>query len=254
MSSSIEAFLLSGLFEPLLAHLPLADVAADGFSIRWWIDFLLHLDDKLKELIRDYGLWTHLILFAVIFCETGLVVTPFLPGDSLLFAAGAFAADGSLRIGWLIPLFIVAAVLGDTVNYWAGKWFGEHAFTGRIPFLNKKHLDEAHAFFEKWGGISIILARFMPIVRTFAPFVAGIGSMNYRTFIAYNIGGAVVWVVPLVLAGYQFGQLEIVKENFELVILGILFISVLPMVVKIGLDRFGKKKADAIPAAPVEGT
>ena len=156
--------------------------------------------------------------------------TPFLPGDSLLFAAGAFAADRSLRIEWLIPLLIIAAILGDTVNYWMGHWFGEHAFSGRIPLLKRDYLDKTHRFFEKYGGKAIILARFVPIVRTGVPFVAGMGSMNYRLFLLYNVVGGVIWVVPIVMLGWKFGQMEIVQKNFELVVVGIVGLSVLPMV------------------------
>lgn len=208
----------------------LADAAGGPETLKWWLDLLLHLDDKLKELVKDYGVWTHLILFAVIFCETGLVVTPFLPGDSLLFAAGAFAADGTLRIEWLIPLLIVAAILGDTVNYWLGSWLGQHAFNRKIPFLTQANLDKTHAYFEKYGGKTIIVARFIPIVRTFAPFVAGIGSMNYRHFFAYNVIGAIVWVLIFLGLGYGFGQIPIVKKNFELVMVAIVVLSVVPVI------------------------
>ena len=205
-----------------------ADAANGPETLQWWIDLLFHLDDKLKELVKDYGVWTHLILFAVIFCETGLVVTPFLPGDSLLFAAGAFAADGSLRIEWLIPLLIVAAILGDTLNYWAGHWIGEHAFSGKIPFLKKAHLEKTHAYFEKYGGKTIIIARFVPIVRTFAPFVAGIAAMNYRHFLAYNVVGGIVWVVLFVVLGFSFGNIPFVQKNFELVMVAIVVLSLVP--------------------------
>ncbi len=229
MTTLIEAISTCGLMEALSSCWMGADVADGPETLKWWFDMLFHLDDKLKELVKDYGIWTHLILFAVIFCETGLVVTPFLPGDSLLFAAGAFAADGSLKIEWLIPLLIVAAILGDTVNYWAGKWIGVRAFSGSVPFLKKAHLDKTHAFFEKYGSKTIILARFVPIVRTFAPFVAGIGAMNYRQFFLYNIVGAVVWVLLILLPGYWFGQLPFVQKNFEYVVLAIIGISILPM-------------------------
>jgi membrane-associated protein len=198
-------------------------------TLQWWLDMVLHLDDKLEKLINDYGVWTHLILFAVIFCETGLVVMPFLPGDSLLFAAGVFAARGALRLEWLIPLLIVAAIFGDTVNYWLGRWIGERAFSGAIPFLKKKHFEKTHGYFEKFGGKTIIIARFVPIVRTFAPFVAGIGAMNYRQFFAYNIIGGIVWVLICLLAGFWFGGLKIVKDHFELVVLAIILLSLAPV-------------------------
>ncbi len=220
--------LIGSMFWTILA----AADTEQGFSLlellRWGFDLLLHLDDELKKIVAQYGLWAHLILFGVIFCETGLVVTPFLPGDSLLFAAGAFAADGSLRIEWLLPLLIVAAIAGDTVNYWMGHWFGEHAFSGKIPFLKKEHLEKTHRFFEKYGGKTIILARFVPIIRTFAPFVAGMGSMNYRLFLVYNVVGGIAWVLIFVPLGYWFGTLEIVKKNFELVMVAIVGLSLLP--------------------------
>jgi membrane-associated protein len=230
MSGLFEILSIVSMFDCFSSGGILADAAGGPETIRWWIDLILHLDDKLKELVRVYGVWTHLILFAVIFCETGLVVTPFLPGDSLLFAAGAFAADRSLKIEWLIPLLIVAAVLGDTLNYWSGHWIGERAFSGKLPFLKKAHLDKTHAFFEKYGGKTIILARFVPIVRTFAPFVAGIGAMNYRQFLLYNVVGGVVWVLIFLFLGYLFGGLEIVQKNFELVMIAIVGVSVLPMI------------------------
>lgn len=216
----------------ILAAADGGEAANQGFNLmeflRWSFDFLLHLDDELKKIVTKYGVWSHLILFAVIFCETGLVVTPFLPGDSLLFAAGAFAADRSLRIEWLLPLLIVAAIAGDTVNYWMGHWFGEHAFSGKIPFLKKSHLEKTHRFFEKYGGKTIILARFVPIIRTFAPFVAGMGSMNYRLFLVYNVVGGILWVMIFVPLGYWFGTQPIVKENFELVMVAIVGLSLVP--------------------------
>ena len=220
---------LAGLIPfPVLA----AADADQGVSLlevlRWGFDLLLHLDDELKKIVTQYGFWAHLILFGVIFCETGLVVTPFLPGDSLLFAAGAFAADGSLRMEWLLPLLIVAAIAGDTVNYWMGHWFGEHAFNGKIPFLKKDHLEKTNKFFEKYGGKTIILARFVPIIRTFAPFVAGMGSMNYRQFLLYNVLGGIAWVLIFVPLGYWFGTQEIVKKNFELVMVAIVVLSLVP--------------------------
>lgn len=237
-----------------------ADATQGGFNLvelmRWGLDLLLHLDDELKKIVTEYGVWAHLILFAVIFCETGLVVTPFLPGDSLLFAAGAFAADNSLRVEWLVPLLIVAAIAGDTLNYWLGYWFGEHAFSGRIPFLKREHLEKTHKFFEKYGGKTIILARFVPIVRTFAPFVAGMGSMNYRLFLLYNVVGGIAWVLIFVLLGYWFGTWQIVRDNFELVMVAIVVVSVLPPAWEIAHQWLARRKqaaATPLPPAEVEG-
>ena len=192
------------------------------------LDLFLHLDEYLAQIITDYGMWTYGILFAVIFVETGLVIMPFLPGDSLLFAAGTFAALGSLNIWALIGLLIAAAFLGDTVNYSIGHYLGERAYN--IKWIKREYLDKTHAFFEKHGGKAIFLARFVPIVRTFAPFVAGIGKMSYGYFITYNIVGGVTWVLLFTLAGYLFGNIPFVKENFEYVIIVIILISVLPMV------------------------
>jgi len=196
------------------------------------IDLFLHLDHHLGQLISQYGTWTHLILFLIVFCETGLVVTPFLPGDSLLFAAGTFAALGALDLWLLVLLLIIAAIAGDTVNYWIGAYIGPRAFGGDIRFLRKEYLDRTHAFYEKHGGKTIILARFVPIIRTFAPFVAGVGAMSYPKFIVYNVVGAVLWVGLFVLGGYFFGNISVVRENFTLVILAIISISVLPIVIE----------------------
>jgi membrane-associated protein len=193
------------------------------------MDLFLHLDDHLSQIIARYGVWTHLILFLIVFAETGLVVTPFLPGDSLLFAAGTFAALGSLDVWLVVALLIGAAILGDTVNYWVGAWIGPRAFSGNVRFLRKDYLDRTHAFYEKHGGKTIILARFVPIIRTFAPFVAGVGAMSYPKFITYNIVGAVLWVGLFVPAGYFFGNIPAVRENFTVVILAIIAISVLPI-------------------------
>jgi membrane-associated protein len=194
------------------------------------VDFFLHLDTHLGELIQQYGVWTYAILTLVVFCETGLVVTPFLPGDSLLFAAGALAAlpASPLRVEMLFLLLAGAAIAGDTVNYWIGHKVGPRAFEGRIKFLNKKHLERTHEFYERYGGKTIIIARFVPIVRTFAPFVAGIGSMSYGRFIVYNVVGGLAWVAICLFGGYFFGNLPFVKENFSVVILAIIFISILP--------------------------
>lgn len=192
------------------------------------IDLFLHLDEYLQEIIVNYGAWTYAILFIVIFVETGLVVMPFLPGDSLLFAAGTFAALGSFNVWGLIGLLIVAAVLGDAVNYSIGHYLGDRAYN--IKWIKKEYLEKTHAFFEKHGGKAIFLARFVPIVRTFAPFVAGIGKMSYAYFATYNIVGGVTWVFLFTLLGFFFGNIPFVKQNFELVIIVIILISVLPMV------------------------
>jgi membrane-associated protein len=192
------------------------------------LDLFLHLDEYLAQIITDYGMWTYGILFAVIFVETGLVIMPILPGDSLLFAAGTFAALGSLNIWGLLGLLIAAAFLGDTVNYSIGHYLGDRAYN--IKWIKKEYLEKTHAFFEKHGGKAIFLARFVPIVRTFAPFVAGIGKMSYGYFITYNLVGGVTWVLLFTLTGYLFGNIPFVKENFEYVIIVIILISVLPMV------------------------
>jgi membrane-associated protein len=198
--------------------------------LRSIIDLFLHLDEHLSQVISQYGGWTHLILFAIIFCETGLVITPFLPGDSLLFAAGSFAALGALDVRLIVALLIVAAILGDTVNYWVGVYIGPRAFSGQVRFLRREYLERTHAFYEKHGGKTIILARFIPIIRTFAPFVAGVGAMSYPKFLTYNVVGAVLWVGLFVLGGYFFGNIRMVRENFTLVILAIIAISVMPIV------------------------
>jgi membrane-associated protein len=197
--------------------------------LRSVIDLFLHLDQHLNRVIADYGVWSHLILFLIVFAETGLVITPFLPGDSLLFAAGTFAALGSLDLWLLVVLLTGAAILGDTVNYWVGAWVGPRAFSGNIRFLRKDYLDRTHAFYEKHGGKTVILARFVPIIRTFAPFVAGVGAMSYPKFITYNVVGAVLWVGLFVPAGYYFGNIPAVRKNFTLVILAIIALSVVPI-------------------------
>jgi len=197
------------------------------------IDIILHIDRYLSEIIQNYGLWTYLIMFTIIFLETGLVVTPFLPGDSLLFAAGTFAALGALDMMWLFVILSIAAIAGDTVNYWIGAYVGPKIFhKEKVRFLNRKYLDRTHQFYEKYGGKTIIIARFIPIIRTFAPFVAGIGSMTYWRFISYNVIGGVAWIIICTLAGYLFGNLPFVKENFSLVILAIIIISILPGVIE----------------------
>lgn len=201
--------------------------------IKYLIDLILHLDKHLVELVTQYGAWTYVILFLIIFCETGLVVMPFLPGDSLIFAVGALAAKGALDLLWISVLMILAAIIGDTVNYWIGYKFGAKAFSSHDSrWLNRRHLDRTHQFYEKYGGKTIIVARFVPIIRTFAPFVAGIGRMTYSRFLAYNIIGGVLWIVLFIIAGYLFGNIPIVKRNFTLVIFGIIIISILPGVIE----------------------
>lgn len=201
--------------------------------IKDFIELFLHLDKHLALVIQDYGAWTYLILFLIIFCETGLVVTPILPGDSLLFAIGNFAAIGSLRVEYLFIGLSVAAILGDTVNYAVGHFMGPKVFQRKNSRIFKKeYLDKTHRFYEKYGAKTIIFARFVPIVRTFAPFVAGIGAMSYPKFLAYNVIGGISWIGLFVFAGYFFGNLPIVKENFTLVILGIIFLSIMPGVIE----------------------
>lgn len=210
--------------------------------LRQAIDLFLHLDKHLGEVIRDYGTWTYAILFTIIFCETGLVVTPFLPGDSLLFAAGAMAGLGHLDPLSLFLLLSVAAILGDTVNYWMGHYVGPKAFTGKVRFLKREHLERTHRFYEKHGGKTIILARFIPIIRTFAPFVAGIGAMHYGKFILYNVVGGVAWVALFTWGGYFFGNLPVVKDHFSLVVIAIIILSVLPLAYEILRARFAPEE------------
>jgi len=208
----------------------------------------LHLDKHLSMIIQGYGTWTYLLLFLVIFLETGLVVTPFLPGDSLLFAAGTFASPAlgsSLNVWMLWTLLCLAAILGDTVNYWIGHFIGPRAFSGEIRFLKKSYLDRTHEFYEKHGGKTIILARFVPIIRTFAPFVAGVGNMSYGHFISYNVIGGIAWVTLFTWGGYFFGTLPFVQNNFSFVVLAIILISVMPAVVEVIKERSrGAKKVE----------
>lgn len=205
--------------------------------VKYLVDLFLHLDEHLNVIIQNYGTWTYLILFLIIFLETGLVVTPFLPGDSLLFAAGAFAGLGSLKVGVLFVLLSIAAIAGDTINYWIGHYIGPRAFSGNIRFLKKEYLDRTHDFYERHGGKTIILARFVPIIRTFAPFVAGIGEMSYGHFITYNVVGGIAWIVIFTFGGYFFGNLKFVQDNFSLVVLVIIILSVLPAVVEVVKER-----------------
>lgn len=206
----------------------------------------VHVDDYLQQIVEYMGVWTYVLLFLVIFAETGLVVTPFLPGDSLLFAAGAVAAIApELNIWVLVITLSAAAILGDTANYWIGHWVGPHAFSGKVRFLKKQHLDRTHAFYEKHGGKTIILARFVPIVRTFAPFVAGIGAMTYSKFILYNVVGGIAWVGLFTLMGYFFGNLPFVQENFEYVVIGIIAISLVPMVWEFLAEKMRSRKESA---------
>lgn len=210
--------------------------------IGFLIDFIIHIDVHLGAIISTYGLLTYAILFLIIFIETGLVFTPFLPGDSLLFAAGAFAALNSLNIIVLLILLSVAAVLGDTVNYWIGHFFGKKIVAHpKIP-IDEEHIKETQKFFDKHGGKTIIIARFMPFIRTFAPFVAGVGKMKYSLFFSYNVIGGVAWVFIATLAGYFFGNIKFVRENFSLVIIGVVVISLIPIVVEIVRKKIKKKK------------
>jgi len=196
------------------------------------LNIFLHLDKVLGDIITQYGTLTYIILFIVIFCETGLVVTPFLPGDSLIFAAGTFAAMGKFNPWILFVMLIIAAVGGDAVNYWIGHKIGPRAYTGEIKLIKKEYIDRTHAFFEKYGGKTIFLARFVPIVRTFAPFVAGVGQMSYGYFLRYNLIGGITWVTLFLVLGYFFGTIPIVQKNFEFVIIAIVLISVIPMLVE----------------------
>ncbi len=200
--------------------------------ITFFIDLLLHLDKHLVELLQQYGLWLYAILFAIIFCETGLVVTPILPGDSLLFMAGALAAGGGLDPAMLIALLFIAAVLGDSVNYTIGRYFGKRVSQWKDSrFFNRKALEKTQAFYQRHGGKTIVIARFMPIVRTFAPFVAGMARMNYGRFASFNVLGAALWVGPLIMLGYWFGDLPVVKKNLTAFVLGIVLLSMTPLAI-----------------------
>jgi membrane-associated protein len=218
------------------------------------LDWFLHLDEVLPQVTSEYRGWTYAILFAIVFCETGLVITPILPGDSLLFAAGYVASleDSAINVWLLCLVLTIAAVLGDTVNYHIGKYLGPRVLSGKVSrWLNRKHLEKTEWFFQRYGAKTIILARFVPIVRTFAPFVAGVGSMNYRRFLAYNVIGGVLWVFSMTLAGYFFGGIEIVKNNFEIVVIAIVVLSVLPAAVEFIRHRyFRSREATAESPAP----
>ena len=197
------------------------------------LDFILHIDVHLAQLVANYGPWVYLILFLIVFCETGLVVTPFLPGDSLLFVAGALAAMGEMNVHLLVLLLIIAAILGDGCNYTIGRRVGLRLFSRFPRLLKQEYLDKTHAFYDKHGGKTIIFARFVPIVRTFAPFVAGIGRMDYRQFLSYNVIGGVLWVVGFSYAGYFFGNLPLVRKNLEFLIFGIIIVSMLPGIIEV---------------------
>lgn len=213
------------------------------------LEFIQHVDTHLDALVVAWGPWTYVVLAVVIFCETGLVATPFLPGDSLLFAVGAVAARGSLSLGWVLGLLIAAAVAGDTVNYWIGTFIGPKVFRqDRSRFFKREYLERTHRFYERYGGKTIILARFIPIVRTFAPFVAGVGRMSYGRFLAYNVVGGVVWVLLFVLGGYWFGNLPMVQRHFEWVIAAIIGLSLLPAL----LEYLRHRRAQAIGAVARE--
>lgn len=211
---------------------------------QYFIDFILHLDTNLADLVTRYGLLTYVILFGIIFAETGFVVTPFLPGDSLLFAAGAIASLGSLNVWGIISLLIIAAVLGDTVNYWIGHFFGQKIVDHpKIKFINQEHIDKTEQFYKKHGAKTIILARFVPIVRTFAPFVAGVGTMNYGKFIIYNIVGGIMWVSIFTLLGYFFGNIPVIQENFHYAVFAIIGLSFIP----IAYEYYQHKKHPDVP-------
>jgi membrane-associated protein len=210
------------------------------------VDIVLHLDQHLIWLVQNYGNWVYLILFLIVFCETGLVVMPFLPGDSLLFVAGAIAASGAMEVQWLAALLMLAAFCGDNTNYWIGRYFGPRIFSrAESRLLNRAHLEKTHRFYEKHGGKTIIFARFLPIVRTFAPFVAGVGRMAYPRFVAYSAFGGVFWISFFVFGGYFFGNVPVVKNNLTFFILGIVVVSVLPAIVQFVRSRLGGSGQDA---------
>ncbi len=209
--------------------------------IKYGFDIFMHLDTHLGTIIREYGLWTYLLLFLIIFCETGLVVTPFLPGDSLLFAAGTFAGLGSFNPVWLAAALCLAAVGGDNLNYFVGRTLGPKVFSSKSSrWFNREYLDRTHRFYEKYGGKTVIIARFVPIIRTFTPFVAGIGSMTYARFIAYDVAGGIAWILIFTLGGFFFGNISVVRSNFSIVVVAIIVISVMPAVVEAVRQRFSR--------------
>lgn len=210
--------------------------------IKIFIDLLMHMDQRLDLIIQTHGIWTYAILFSIIFFETGLVVTPFLPGDSLLFAAGTFASMGSLDILQLAVFLSIAAIMGDTVNYWIGYMTGLKVFTKKFRLLNKQHLEHTNRFYKRYGGKTIILARFVPIIRTFAPFVAGIGCMDYTRFLTFNVIGGLAWIVFFIFGGYFFGRIPFIRHHFTLVILTIIIISILPGIIEILRKRYQSSK------------
>lgn len=207
------------------------------------IDFILHIDSHLQTLISQYGIWVYAILFLIVFCETGLVVVPFLPGDSLLFAAGTFAALQSIQMLPLVVLLIIAAILGDAVNYAVGHYLGPKALTGRYRLLKPAYLQKTQAFYDRYGGKTLIIARFVPIVRTFAPFLAGVGSMPYRKFSLYNISGGVLWVISMTGCGYLFGNIPFIRDNFSAVVLGIIGVSLLPAIIEVGRSYWQNRRS-----------
>ena len=213
------------------------------------IDFIINIDKHLVTILNNFGAWSYMIMFAIIFAETGLVVLPFLPGDSLLFVIGALSVKGGFNIWMIYPLLVAAAIIGDSVNYYLGHKIGRKAFKSKyVPFINHNHLDKAEKFYEKHGPRTIIIARFIPIIRTFAPFVAGIGKMNYKEFIIYNIVGGIAWVTLFTFLGYFFGNIPAVEENFTFVIFGIIILSVLPPVYEYIVTKKEAKKNAEIPA------
>jgi membrane-associated protein len=209
-----------------------------------FIDIVLHLDKHLQVLIQNYGVWIYAILFLIIFCETGLVVTPFLPGDSLLFVSGALAATGNMHVHTLFLILVAASFLGDNTNYWIGRFFGPKVFSREGSLLlNPKHLERTQGFYDRHGGKTVVIARFVPIVRTFAPFVAGIGRMVYPRFVMFAIAGALLWIGSLVYAGYFFGNIPMVKNNLSLVIIGIVLLSIMPGIIEYLRHKFGARPA-----------
>ena len=219
-------------------------------AVRTLLDALLHIDQHLGVLAHQYGPWTYGILFLVIFCETGLVVTPFLPGDSLLFAAGALSATGALDIAVLFLILNLAPLMGDSTNYWIGRKLGRAAFDGRFRFLKREHLERTERFYERYGGKTLILARFVPIVRTYAPFVAGASRMRYGRFVTFSILAALIWTSLLVLGGYWFGNIPVVRENFGLVVIAIILLSLLPPLVEFARHRMKERSGAAAPPTP----